>query len=77
MLQNLLVQPGRRLSVHLHLLQSSFHVSPACLGSPLSLTPHKLVPVCGNAEDNANKLEMMKTFILLFCVSIILNGYLL
>ena len=39
--QNLLVQPGRRLSVHLQRLQSSCQVSPATLAMPLSSDPHK------------------------------------
>ena len=41
--QNLLVQPGTRLSVHLQRLQSSCQVSPATLATPLSSEPHKLV----------------------------------
>ena len=46
--QNLLVQPGRRLSVHLQRLQSCCQVSPATLRTPLSSDPHRLLPDWGN-----------------------------
>ena len=45
--QNLLVQPGRRLSVHLQRLQSSCQVSPATLVTPFSSEPQRLLPDCG------------------------------
>jgi len=66
MLQNLLVQPGTSLSVHRHLLHFSIQVSPACLGAPLSLLPHRFVDVWGSAAPRlTNKLDRRRRYIVI------------
>ena len=61
--QNLLVQPGRRLSVHRHRLHSCCHVSPACRGNPLSFVPHRLVPVWGRLHTLPTTINTLNSLI--------------
>jgi len=62
--QNLLVQPGRRLSVHLQRLQSSCQVSPATLATPLSSNPQRLLPDCGKELTATARQRIMQDLII-------------
>ena len=62
--QNLLVQPGRRLSVHLQRLQSSCQVSPATLVTPFSSEPQRLLPDCGKELTATARQRAMQGLII-------------